>query len=150
MDENQHKAILEAEDITRWIKTNPAGWFGPHPSRFAPTLILVEGGFDRLSLVAAGIPSPAIVALVGTVAKVEWIIRFAPQVQCIVLALDSDERGQDAMKRLASEFQQASLSVSLCPPPQDGWGKDWNERYRRCSESGVWPLIEAITNDQAE
>ena len=148
MDENEHKAILEAADITRWIKTNPAGWFGPHPSRFAPTLILVEGGFDRLSLVAAGIPSQAIVALVGTAAKAEWIIRFAPQVQRIVLALDSDESGQDAMKRLASEFQQASLSVSLCPPPQDGWGKDWNERWRRCGESGIVPLIEVITHGQ--
>lgn len=148
MDENQHKAILEAEDITRWIKTNPAGWFGPHPSRFAPTLILVEGGFDRLSLVAAGIPSPAIVALVGTAAKAEWILRFAPQVQRIVLALDGDESGQDAMKRLTGAFRDANLSVDCCPPPPDGWGKDWNERWRRCGESGIVPLLNLLTTNE--
>lgn len=142
MDENEHKAILEGRGVKRWIKTNPAGWFGPHPSRFAPTLVLVEGGFDRLALIAAGIPSQALVALVGTAAKVEWISRFAPQVKRVVLALDGDEGGQAAMERLADEFQQAGLAVACCPPPLDGWGKDWSERYRRCGPPGCWPLID--------
>jgi len=148
MDENQHKAVLEAADIKRWIKTNPAGWYGPHPSRYAPTLILVEGGFDRLACVAAGIPPQALVALVSTAAKAEWIIRYAPQVRRIVLALDGDDGGREAMERLADEFQAASLTVSLCPPPQDGEGKDWSERYRLGGESGVWPLIETIMHEQ--
>jgi hypothetical protein len=144
MDENKHKAILEERNSKRWIKTNPAGWFGPHPSRYAPTLILVEGGFDRLALITAGIPSQALVALVGTAANVEWIARFAPQVR-VVLALDGDEGGQAAMERLADEFQKAGLMVSLCPPPLDGWGKDWSERYRRRGQKGIWSLIEHLT-----
>jgi DNA primase len=149
MDENKHKAILEERDSKRWIKTNPAGWFGPHPSRFAPTLILVEGGFDRLALITAGIPSQALVALVGTAANVEWIARFAPQVRRVVLALDGDEGGRGAMERLADEFQQAGLVVVCCPPPPDGAGKDWSERYRRSGQGGIWPLIEHLTESQA-
>jgi DNA primase len=152
MDEQEHKRLLEERAVKRWIKTNPAGWFGPHPSRFAPTLVLVEGGFDRLACIAAGISSHALVALVGTAAKAEWIVRFAPQVRRVVLALDGDESGRDAMERLAEEFRhaRAGLTVSLCPPPAaDGWGKDWSERYRRCGQGGIWPLIEHLTESQA-
>ena len=33
MDENAHKALLEQEHAPkRWIKTNPAGWFGYDPA----------------------------------------------------------------------------------------------------------------------
>jgi len=148
MNELEHKAVLEAEGIKRWIKTNPAGWYGLHPSRFAPILVLVEGGFDRLSLMAAGIPPQAVVALVGTAAKVEWIVRFAPQVRRLVLALDGDEGGISAMEHLVSEFRDADLSVECCPPPGDGWGKDWNERYRRCGDGGIVPLIQVVTRCQ--
>jgi DNA primase len=145
MDELQHKAVLETAGMRRWIKTNPAGWFGPHPSHYTPTLVLVEGGFDRLALMAAGIGGDAIVALVGTAARAEWIIRFAPQVQRVVLALDGDEGGTAAMERLAHEFQQAGLAaVDLCPPPVDECGKDWSERWRRYGQAGCWPLIETI------
>ncbi len=144
MDEMEHKRLLEERDVKRWIKTNPAGWFGPHPAHFAPTLILVEGGFDRLALIAAGIPSQALVALVGTAARVEWIVRFAPQARRVVLALDGDEGGRDAMKRLADEFQDAGLTVACCPPPPDGWGKDWNERYRRCGPPGCHYLLQVL------
>lgn len=148
MDEYEHKSMLEAENIKRWIKTNPAGWYGLHPSRYAPTVILVEGGFDRLSLIAAGLPPQAIVALVGTAAKIEWIVRFAPQVRRLVLALDGDEGGTSAMERLAGAFRDADLSVECCPPPVDGWGKDWNERYRKCGEGGIAPLIHVVTRCQ--
>jgi hypothetical protein len=148
MDENEHKALLEAEDIKRWIKTNPAGWFGPHPSRYAPTLVLVEGGFDRLALIAADVPANAVVALVGTAARTEWIVRFAPQVRYVVLGLDGDKGGNEAMERLADEFRhaRADLTVDLCPPPSDGWGKDWSERYRRSGPSGVRPLLDVLAS----
>lgn len=148
MDENEHKAVLEAEDIKRWIKTNPAGWFGPHPSQYAPTLVLVEGGFDRLALIAADVPANAVVALVGTAARCEWIVRFTPQVSSIVLGLDGDKGGHEAMERLADEFRQAraDLTVDLCPPPADRRGKDWSERYRRSGLSGVQPLLDVLAS----
>jgi DNA primase len=121
MDENAHKAVLDQRGAPRrWIKTNPAGWFGfEAPKWLAAWVILVEGGFDRLALLTAGFPSTSVVALVGTAARPAWLVQSAPQVKGVVLALDADDVGKNAIERLAATFQQAGLSVALCPPPED-------------------------------
>ena len=126
MDENNHKALLDKPGAPRrWIKTNPAGWFGfDAPACLAEEGVLVEGGFDRLTLLAAGFPVNAVIALVGTAARTVWLSRFAPQVKRVVLALDADDGGAVAMERLAVEFRQAGFIVTLCQPPHDQWGKD--------------------------
>ncbi len=126
MDENAHKAVLDQPGAPRrWIKTNPAGWFGfEAPEQLSEWVIMVEGGFDRLALLAAGFPATSVIALVGTVARPAWLVRLAPQVKGVVLALDSDDGGKTAMERLAIEFRQAGLTVVLCPPLHDQWGKD--------------------------
>ncbi|MFL5704981.1 MAG: toprim domain-containing protein [Ktedonobacteraceae bacterium] len=80
---------------------------------------------------AAGFPSHVVIALVGTAARPAWLVRLAPQVKSVVLALDADNGGKAAMARLANEFRRAGLAVLLCPPPHDQWGKDWSERWRR-------------------
>jgi hypothetical protein len=141
MDENVHKALLEEEHAPkRWIKTNPAGWFGFDPTQLAESLILVEGAFDRLTLLAAGFQTHEVVALVGTAAQPTW---FPKQVKTILLALDADEGGRDAMQRLAERIVRAGYLVQLCSPVQDRWGKDWNERWQRIGSQSVWPLYEA-------
>jgi hypothetical protein len=147
MDENAHKALLDQQGCPRrWIKTNPAGWFGfDAPGCLAEQVVLVEGGFDRLVLLAAGLPANAVIALVGTAARPFWLARFAPQVKRVVLALDADDGGAVAMERLAVEFRQAGFIVTLCPPPHDQWGKDWSERFRRLGPQSIWPLYEALT-----
>ena len=122
MDENAHKTLLEQGHAPkRWIKTNPAGWFGYNPAQLAESLILVEGAFDRLTLRASGFQTTEVVALVGTAAQPGW---FPAQVKKIILALDADEGGRDAMQRLAAHFERAGYQVKLCPPVQDRWGKD--------------------------
>ncbi len=141
MDENAHKALLEQEHAPkRWIKTNPAGWFGFAPAQHAESLILVEGVFDRLTLLAAGFRETDVIALVGTAAQTHW---FPTHVKTIILALDADEGGIDAMQRLAERLERAGYGVSLCPPARDRWGKDWNERWVRIGSKSVWPLYEA-------
>ena len=60
----------------------------------------------------------------------------------MILALDADEGGRDAMQRLAEHFERAGYHVKLCPPVQDKWGKDWNERWQRIGSQSVWPLYE--------
>jgi hypothetical protein len=143
MNENAHKALLEqAHAPKRWIKTNPAGWFGYNPEQLTERLILVEGAFDRLTLLAAGFRASDVVALVGTAAQASW---FPAQVKAIILALDADEGGTDAAHRLADRLGQADFSVRLCPPPQDRWGKDWNERWQQIGSQCVWPIYEAYT-----
>jgi hypothetical protein len=147
MDENAHKALLDQPGTPRrWIKTNPAGWFGfDAPACLAERVVLVEGGFDRLVLLAAGFPANAVIALVGTAARTVLLSRFAPQVKRVVLALDADDGGEVAMERLAGEFQQAGFAVTRCPPPHDQWGKDWSERWRRLGPQSMWPLYETCT-----
>jgi hypothetical protein len=140
MDENAHKALLEQEHAPkRWMKTNPAGWFGYDPEQLTERLILVEGAFDRLTLLAAGFRATDVVALAGTAAQTSW---FPAQVQAIILALDADEGGTDAMRRLADRLERAGYRVSPCPPVRDTWGKDWNERWVRIGSQSVWPLYE--------
>jgi DNA primase len=150
MDENTHKALLDRPGAPRrWIKTNPAGWFGGDALKQSEgSLILVEGGFDRLALLSAGMPAESVIALVGTAARLSWLRWLVPQMQSVVLALDADSGGEEAMARLAGEFQQAGLAVSLCPPPHDCWGKDWSERWRRLGPQSVWPLYEALVRQQ--
>src|SRR6266699_2630253 len=140
MDENTHKALLDRPGAPkRWVKTNPAGWFGfDTPGRLADWIVLVEGGFDCLALLAAGFPATTVIALVGTAARPAWLARSAPQVKDVALALDADLGGKTAMERLADEFRQAGLSVTLCPPPHDQWGKDWSERWRRLGPQSMW------------
>jgi hypothetical protein len=147
MDENAHKALLEQPGSPRrWIKTNPAGWFGfDTPARLDERVVLVEGGFDRLALLAAGLPANAVIALVGTAARPAWLVRPATQVKRVVLALDADDGGAVAMERLAGEFRHAGFIVTLCPPSHDRWGKDWCERWRRLGPQSIWPLYEACT-----
>jgi hypothetical protein len=65
MDENEHKRQLDECDgqpgkderhkVRRWRKTNPAGWFGVGSKLLAPCVVIVEGAFDRLALLAAGL-----------------------------------------------------------------------------------------------
>ncbi len=151
MDENEHKQLVEEFDqqagkderkkIRRWRKSNPAGYSGVGSKSLAPCIVVVEGAFDRLALLAAGLKPPDVVALVGTALQAEVL---PLQVQSVVLALDGDESGQKAARKLRGELQVAGLAVSLCAVPQDGQGKDWSERWRTVPDGdGVFPVIEA-------
>src|SRR5947209_8432984 len=74
MDEHWHKALLEQFGAPRrWIKTNPAGWFGYNFDQHPRTIILVEGAFDRLALLAAGMQRPSVFALAGIAVRPDWI-----------------------------------------------------------------------------
>lgn len=142
MNETTHKALLErAGSPKRWIKTCPAGWFSADFEDVPRAVILVEGAFDRLTLLAAGFAANEIIALVGTAAPLEWL---PAQVKTVALALDGDEGGQEASNRLADQLAQAGLRVKMCLLSQDGWGKDWNERWQRMGRKSVAPVVETF------
>ena len=149
MNENTHKDLLDQPGAPhRWIKTCPAGWFGfAEPACLLEQVILVEGSFDRLALLAAGLPATLVVALVGTVARPTWFTHYAPQVHRILLALDADSGGKVATERLAKTFREAGLDVTHCSPPCDGRGKDWSERFRQLGPQCIWPLYETLRCD---
>lgn len=144
MHENEHKALLDQPHRPRrWIKTNPAGWFGPTLDQLASNLILVEGAFDRMTLLTAGFATNQVVALVGTTVQFDW---FPHQVQSVILALDSDEAGQEAASRLAERLTGTGVAVRIFPPLPDRFGKDWNERWRTQGPRSLWPLYATYTH----
>ena len=147
MNETIHKALLERPGSPkRWIKTNPAGWFGMEFELLPDTIMLVEGAFDRLTLLAAGLPAPQIVALVGTAVQVEWL---PAQVKTVVLALDGDDGGKEASSRLADQLAQAGLRVQVCPSGQTTWGKDWNELWQHLGQQSLAPVFEALSETRS-
>lgn len=140
LDENVHKALLEDasdEAPKRWIKTNPAGWFCEPPVQWAEQVIIVEGPFDRLALVAAGFAPHEVVAVVSTSLSVEWL---PDHLHSALLALDGDAAGREAARRLQAQIKARGIRAELCLPPHDGRGKDWSERYRRCGTNGLEAL----------
>jgi hypothetical protein len=147
MNETIHKALLERPGSPkRWIKTNPAGWFGVEFEQLPDTIMLVEGAFDRLTLLAAGLPAPQIVALVGTAVQVEWL---PAQVKTVVLALDGDDGGTEASSRLADQLTQAGLRVQVCSMGQNTWGKDWNELWQHLGQQSLAPVFEALSETRS-
>jgi DNA primase len=148
MDEHQHKAFLEQPGAPRrWIKTNPAGWFGYNFEQHPRAMILVEGAFDRLALLTAGMRPASVVALAGTAVRSDWI---PAHVTRVLLALDADAGGEQATERLIDQLEQAGLSVSTCSPPQDNGGTDWSERWRKIGRLSVRPLFEASSRLASE
>ncbi len=144
MDENAHKALLDKPGAPRrWIKTNPAGWFGYDPEQLSRNIILVEGAFDRLALLAAGMRPAEVMALAGTAICTHW---FPAHVNRVLLALDADIAGQQATRRLVERLEDAGIVVKMCPPPKDRWGKDWSERWRTMGPESMLPLFEAYTS----
>jgi DNA primase len=160
MDENEHKALLdrltEEEEAAheqdrrqpvlhrRWEKTYPAGWYGWQEAPPEPYLVLVEGPFDRLALLAAdrSVKSGEVVALVGSKdSRADWI---SPQVRAVLLALDGDAPGRASAARLRDMLYTAGIQTETCTSPEDDQGKDWSERWRRDPEEGVWPVFEAV------
>lgn len=140
MDEHMHKSLLDQSRAPRrWIKTNPAGWFGYDPDRHPRSIILVEGAFDRLALLAAGMAPREVVALAGTAIRPDW---FPAHVSTVILALDADTGGKHATGRLVERLELAGIGVEVCPPLQDRWGKDWSERWRKLGPASVQPLFE--------
>ena len=147
MNETIHKALLERPGSPkRWIKTYPAGWFGVELEQLLDTIMLVEGAFDRLTLLAAGLPASQIVALVGTALQVEWL---PAQVKTVVLALDGDDGGKEASGRLADQIAQAGLRVQVCPLRQTTWGKDWNELWQHLGKQSLTPVFEALSETRS-
>lgn len=165
MDENEHKALLEAlagqeQEASeaahergeylpvlhrRWEKTYPAGWYGlADLDSDCEHVIIVEGPFDRLALVAAcGDFAGHIVALVGSRdgRTGDWL---PARVQHAVIALDGDEKGREAAEALRQSLAEKGVSGVICTSPNDELGKDWSERWRRGQHAAVWSVFEAM------
>jgi hypothetical protein len=137
MDENEHKEILKVHHINRYEKTNPAGYFHWQITQEdIDTLSLVEGPFDALACVAAGIHNVA--AMVGTAINAEDI---PLHIESVILSADADLAGQVAAKRLGKALKRKGIDVAICKPDR---GNDWSEAYRLHGGEGLVALREIL------
>lgn len=136
-DETAHKQHLERNERKRWIKTNPAGWFWePKHLPTSDPVIVVEGPFDRLAVLAAGDFQPGeVIALVGTALQPEWL----SNAHAVLLALDGDQGGKEASKRIQQHLAWKQVRVEPCVMSSVG-GKDWSERWSRQGSNGLEEL----------
>lgn len=139
MDEETHKAVLKQQKLPRVLKTGHAGWLW-RPSELGRAVIMVEGKFEKLALVAAGMASKDIIAVGSIAANIDWL---PPGVWAVLVAFNSDERGQEGAKRFAVELTYAGIRVTNCAPPLDEQGTDCSARWRIAGKAGLRYLFEA-------
>ena len=152
MDENEHKQLLVEYDkrmeeehgkdaaqyqIRRWRKTYRSGFFNASVMTESRLIYICEGPFDVIPLLLAGLSN--VVAVAGTHIDSKAIPK---NVFDVVLAFDADMHGQSAMERTTDLLAAAGITPDFCSPPDDGNGKDWSERYRRCGVEGLTVLFE--------
>ncbi len=143
MDEYEHRRVIEGHnarireynaqipeggkrgyELHAWTKTSPAGYFNAQILQRCKVPIFVEGGFDALALLAAGIQD--VIATCGTSLDGREI---PTQIYDAILALDIDGPGKDASKKLKRDLEMKGIDVTLWSAPE-GKGKDWSECYR--------------------
>lgn len=125
MDEDQHKNRLEQAAIKRWRKTHAGGWFNFQALEQATRVTIVEGAFDALALIEADALNA--IAIIGTAVQEDWLPAHLAH---ITLAFDGDDSGIEKSERARHALYERGYTVTICPAPQDGLGKDWSERYR--------------------
>ncbi|HVU71252.1 MAG TPA: toprim domain-containing protein, partial [Ktedonobacteraceae bacterium] len=129
MTTEQHKQLLDTWNenhpdrrIARYYKTRLPAYYGYEDACQASILVIVEGEFDAASvrLALSDLPDLAVCAF-----GKNFLARLVPvNVLHVVLALDMDQAGQEAIGRLVEELQARGVTVSVAAPPV---GKDWND-----------------------
>jgi hypothetical protein len=131
MDENEHRQLLKSLDVAPWLATYEDGYFNLQAlSSRCP--VLVEGPFDVLACLSSGIQALPI----GT-SKFPSLSR----VRQAILALDNDDSGREASKRIANSLGKLGIGYRVCSPTT---GKDWSEAYRVQGVQGLAPLQETL------
>lgn len=139
MTAEQHKRLLDAwneqhpdQRILRHYKTHQPAYYGYEEACRASTLVMLEGEFDAASVRLAlwGRPDIAVCAF-----GIHIQARLVPlNVLHVVLALDSDQAGQEATVRLVESLHGRGITVSVALPPT---GKDWNECHQLVGRQAI-------------
>lgn len=149
MTAEQHKHLLERwneqhpdKRVARHYKTHQPAYYGYEDACRASILVIVEGEFDAASIRLALADTPDIaVCAFGTNVQA----RLVPvHVLHVVLALDSDQAGQEALERLMDVLQARGISVSVALPPM---GKDWNDSHQLAGLEAIRTAITRACDD---
>jgi len=115
--------------------------YGAHLARAhatrAGTVILCEGYTDTIALHQAGMRNA--VGLMGTALTSEQVSELARMAQTVLLALDADSAGQEAMLRAFSVASKRKLKFRVVPLPE---GADPAELTQRDGAQAIEALVE--------
>jgi hypothetical protein len=132
-DASDHQARLRAEGHEPWRKTGVPGWFWdsqqlPH----VEPIVVVDGPFDRLAVLAAGGFEPGdVVALVGMTFQPAWL----SGVSAILFALNRSQSSKEAVERLKHQLTwNGGVRGDMC---RSRGGNNWSECWRREGEDGL-------------
>jgi DNA polymerase I len=140
MTEADHKTLLEKHKIPRYMTTG-GGWaWQEHAGTQTGVVILVEGVFDRLALLAAGLPAEEVIAVGSDSGNPDWL---PLSVKSVVAAFDADTAGpgRKATAQFLTKLKLGGVHVIACLPPDDDMGKDASERWRRTGDEGIDYII---------
>jgi DNA primase len=139
MRENQRPKYLNTSEGELYQKRSQL--FGIDLARAAAAragrMILVEGYTDVLALHQAGLRNA--VGIMGTALTEEQVSELERIVRTLVLALDADRAGQEAMLRAAELAAGRKLELRVVPLPQ---GSDPAELVQRDGAEGLRALVE--------
>jgi DNA primase len=108
----------------------------PHAAR-AGEVILCEGYTDTIALHQAGIANA--VGLMGTALTGEQVGELARMAQAVLLALDADSAGQEAMLRAYALAERRNLKLRVVPLPA---GSDPADLIQREGPEVIGALVE--------
>lgn len=150
MPAEQHKKRLDAwnekykgewaKQVQRYYKTRQAAYYGYDDACRASTLVIVEGEFDAASirLALGDMPDIAVCAFGKS-----FQARLVPlNVLRVVLALDGDQAGQEAIASHTEELEARGVEVTIARPPA---GKDWNDCLLLAGLDAIRAAIAACT-----
>jgi hypothetical protein len=129
-----HQARLRAEGHDPWIKTGQPGWFwDPQHLPHSEPIVVVEGPFDRLAVLAAGgFEAGEVVALVGTPFQPAWL----SHANAVLFALNRTQSSKEAIEQLQRQLAwNRSIRGDVCRVPTRG--SNWSERWRREGDDGL-------------
>ena|SRR5450755_4031275 len=135
-DAAAHQKFLHGSGLEPWIKIGQAGWFW-EPLCLSTTdpIIIVQGPFDRLAILATGDFQPEeVIALVGSTVQPTWLSK----VSAVLFALGSERDGKDASKRTRQHLAWRHVPVEVCR--MTSHGGTWSERWHRYGADGLEAL----------
>ncbi len=88
------------------------------PAAKSGRIVVVEGYTDVLALHQAGIPEA--VAIMGTALTQEQLAELGRAASLVVLALDADRSGQEAMLRAVRAAREKQLELQVVELPEEG------------------------------
>jgi hypothetical protein len=163
MDENEHKKVLdcfnnrvkahnkqvkaqggkEKEQIPRWYTTYTEGYFHGRALAENEHVTVVEGPFDALACLAAGINDVVAAGRNGIDSN------HIPVTVCYAtIAFDADDKGQGGAADSEKTFRRKGIKTDQRTSPDDGLGGDWSERYRRAGIDGLAPLLNRCEQEE--